>query len=72
VPAVHLGSLEGFETAVVAFTTDIPVFGDTWGKPYLLGPGSIHVAHTAEERIPKQQIMDAIQLYKRMIQQLIR
>jgi acetylornithine deacetylase len=72
VPAVHLGSLEGFETAVVAFTTDIPVFGNTWGKPYLLGPGSIHVAHTAEERIPKQQIMDAIQLYKRMIQQLIR
>jgi acetylornithine deacetylase len=48
------------------------VFGNTWGKPYLLGPGSIHVAHTAEERIPKQQIMDAIQLYKRMIQQLIR
>ncbi len=70
VPAVRLGSLEGFETTVVAFTTDIPVFGGSWGQPFLLGPGSIHVAHTAEERIPKQQITDAIQIYKRMARQL--
>jgi acetylornithine deacetylase len=69
-PAVHLGALDGFETTVVAFTTDIPWFGDAWGKPYLLGPGSIHVAHTAEERIPKREILEAIQIYKRMIQQL--
>ena len=40
-------SLPGFETTVVAFTTDIPAFGEAWGKPYLLGPGSIHVAHTS-------------------------
>lgn len=70
-PAVHLGSLPGFKTTVVAFTTDVPWFGDAWGKPYLLGPGSIHLAHTAEERIPKQQILDAIQIYKRMIPQLV-
>jgi len=69
-PAVHLGALDGFETTVVAYTTDIPWFGDAWGKPYLLGPGSIHVAHTSEERIPKRQIQEAIQIYKRMIQQL--
>ena len=69
-PAVLLGSLEGFETTVVAYTTDIPWFDGAWGKPYLLGPGSIHLAHTAEERIPKQEIMDAIQIYKRMIRQL--
>jgi acetylornithine deacetylase len=72
VPAVRLGSLDGFETTVVAFTTDIPAFEGAWGQPYLLGPGSIHVAHTAEERIPKQQILDAIQIYKRMVQQLAR
>jgi len=70
VPAVHLGSLPGFETTVVAFTTDIPVFGDSWGKPYLLGPGSIHVAHTDEERVPKNELMEAIQIYKRMVRQL--
>ncbi len=71
VPAVHLGALPGFETTVVAFTTDIPSFGESWGRPYLLGPGSIHVAHTSEERIPKREILEAIQIYKRMVKQLI-
>jgi acetylornithine deacetylase len=71
VPAVHLGSLPGLETTVVAFTTDIPAFGDRWGKPYLLGPGSIHVAHTSEERVPKSELVDAIQIYKRMVKQLM-
>jgi acetylornithine deacetylase len=70
VPAVLLGSLPGFETTVVAFTTDIPAFGDAWGKPYLLGPGTIHVAHTSEERILKSEIEEAIQIYKRMVKLL--
>ena len=70
VPAVRLGSLPGFETTVVAFTTDIPAFGDSWGQPFLIGPGSIHVAHTAEERIAKREILEAIQIYKRMVKQL--
>jgi acetylornithine deacetylase len=71
IPAVLLGSLPGFETTVVSFTTDIPALGESWGKPYLIGPGSIHVAHTTEERIPKAQILEAVQIYKRMIQQLL-
>ena len=70
-PAVLLGALDGYETTVVSFTTDIPWFGHAWGKPFLLGPGSIHLAHTAEERIPKQQILEAIQIYKRMVLQLM-
>jgi acetylornithine deacetylase len=70
IPAAHLGSLPGFETTVVAYTTDIPAFNGAWGQPYLLGPGSIHVAHTAEERIPKNQILEAVQIYKRMVRQL--
>jgi len=69
-PAAHLGSLPGFDTTIVSYTTDIPGFGGAWGKPYLIGPGSIHVAHTSEERIPKAQIIEAIQIYKRMVQQL--
>jgi acetylornithine deacetylase len=71
IPAVLLGSLPGFETTVVSFTTDIPALGESWGKPYLIGPGSIHVAHTTEERIPKAQILEAVQIYKRMVQQLL-
>ena len=70
VPAVRLGALPGIETTVVSFTTDIPAFGGAWGKPYLLGPGSIHVAHTSEERIPKKEIIEAVQIYKRMVKQL--
>jgi acetylornithine deacetylase len=71
IPAVRLGSLPGFETTVVSFTTDIPALGKAWGQPYLIGPGSIHVAHTVEERIPKAEILDAIQIYKRMVQQVL-
>jgi acetylornithine deacetylase len=71
IPALHLGSLPGFETTVVSYTTDIPALGESWGQPYLIGPGSIHVAHTTEERIPKAQILEAVQIYKRMVQQLL-
>jgi acetylornithine deacetylase len=70
-PALHLEAVEGFETTVVAYTTDIPNFAGAWGKPFLIGPGSIHVAHTAEERIPKKQLLDAVQIYMRMARQLI-
>lgn len=70
IPAVHLCGLEGFETDVVAYTTDIPAFNGSWGKPFLIGPGSIHVAHTAEERIPKKQLKEAVLLYKQLIERL--
>ena len=71
IPAVHLGSLEGFETTVVKYTTDIPAFGGAWGKPFLMGPGTIHVAHTGEERVPKSQLLDAVQIYRKMVRQLL-
>lgn len=71
IPALHLGSLDGFETAVMSYTTDIPAFNGAWGKPYLIGPGSIHVAHTSEERIPKNEITEAIQIYQQIVRRLI-
>jgi acetylornithine deacetylase len=70
IPAVHLGSLEGFETTVVAYTTDIPAFGDAWGKPFLIGPGSINVAHTSEERIPKDELSAAVGIYQQLVERL--
>ncbi len=63
IPALRLGTLSGFETTVVAYTSDIPAFAGSWGQPFLLGPGSIHVAHTLDERIPKREISEAIHLY---------
>jgi acetylornithine deacetylase len=71
IPAVRLGSIEGFETTVVSYTTDIPAFGGAWGKPFLFGPGSIHVAHTTEERIPKRQLVEAIKAYQRIARDLL-
>lgn len=71
IPAVHLGSLPGFETAVVAFATDIPAFNGTWGQPFLFGPGSIHVAHTDQERVPKRELADAVDIYKNMARRLL-
>jgi acetylornithine deacetylase len=65
-----LGSLPGFETDVVSFTTDIPAFGGSWGTPFLYGPGSILVAHTSEEHVAKQELVDAVQTYKRLIKTL--
>jgi acetylornithine deacetylase len=70
-PAVRLGSLEGLPTSVVAFTTDIPAFNGAWGAPFLIGPGSIHVAHTSEERIDKKELRDAVGIYSRMVRQLL-
>ncbi len=71
IPALRLGALEGFETTVVSYTTDIPAFDGAWGRPYLLGPGSIHVAHTLEERVEKSQLVEAVEIYQKMVRQLL-
>lgn len=71
IPALRLGSLEGFETDVMAYTTDIPAFNGAWGQPFLIGPGSIHVAHTDQERIAKAEILEAIQIYQNLVRRLI-
>lgn len=70
IPAVRLGSLKGMKTTVVAFTTDIPAFNNTWGTPFLIGPGSIHVAHTDAEFISKDQLLEAVNLYEQMYHRL--
>src|ERR1700687_4467722 len=59
---VRLRTFEGRPTMVPAFTTDIPALSN-WGQPLLLGPGSIHVAHTEGEYVEKKQLHDALELY---------
>lgn len=70
-PALQLTPFDGLPTTVVAFTTDIPTFDGAWGRPFLIGPGSIHVAHTAEERIAKKELLTAVEIYARMATQLL-
>jgi acetylornithine deacetylase len=69
IPAVRLRSFEGIPTMVAAFTTDIPALSN-WGQPLLLGPGSIHVAHTEGEYLEKKQLEDAVELYCRIAKKL--
>ena len=62
IPFLRLRTLDGLPTMVAAFTTDIPALTN-WGEPLLIGPGSIHVAHTEGEYIEKKQLSDAVDLY---------
>jgi acetylornithine deacetylase len=70
-PAMHFGAMDGFPTSVVAFTTDIPVLSPAWGEPFLFGPGSIHVAHTLEEKISKRELLAAVDTYAQMTVMLL-
>jgi acetylornithine deacetylase len=68
---VRMLSVEGFEREVVRFTTDIPYLS-SWGKPLLLGPGSILDAHTDGERVSKRELEEAVELYTRLALTLLR
>ena len=70
IPFVRLRAVEGLPTMVAKFTTDIPKLSN-WGEPLLLGPGSIHVAHTPGERLAKRELREAIDLYVRVAKQLL-
>lgn len=59
---VRMIAVDGFKQKTVRFTTDIPYLTN-WGKPLLLGPGSILVAHTKDEFVLKQDLREAVRLY---------
>jgi len=71
IPPIHFQSVDGMPTTVVSFTTDVPVFGRSWGEPLLLGPGSIHVAHTEDERISKRELSQAPGMYANVVKSLL-
>lgn len=66
---VFMEKLDGFETTIVSFTTDIPMLTN-WGRPLLFGPGSILDAHTAGEKISKRELAAAVDVYKQMVKRL--
>ena len=71
IPFMRLRTVDGIPTMVAKFTTDIPGLSN-WGEPVLLGPGSIHVAHTERERVAKRQLQDAVELYCAVAKKLTR
>jgi acetylornithine deacetylase len=70
VPPVRLGTIPGFDTAVFNFTTDVP-FLDRWGTPLLIGPGSINLAHTADEYVEIEELHRAVDLYVQLAKGLV-
>ena len=60
---IRFDPVDGFGSVPVAFTTDLPLLGN-WGKPYLLGPGSILDAHGLHEKVSKRELERAVRLYQ--------
>ena len=54
-PFMRMHTIDGLPTMVAAFTTDVPSLAN-WGTPLLVGPGSIHVAHTEGEFVEKTAV----------------
>ena len=67
---VRLRAIEGMPTMVAKFATDIPELTN-WGVPLLLGPGSIHVAHTPFEKLAKKELVESVDLYVKVARQLV-
>jgi len=61
-PFVRMRRVGDLPTMIAKFTTDIPAL-TAWGEPLLLGPGSIHVAHTPNEKIAKKELLECVDLY---------
>ena len=70
VPAVRMMPLAGFPTSVVAFATDVPNL-PRFGRPFLFGPGSIHVAHTDHEFVDVAELRGAVAVYERLAREAL-
>ena len=71
IPPQRFHTLPGFDTAPVAYTSDIPLL-DRWGTPLLFGPGSITVAHTPDEYVEVGELRGAVDAYVRMTRALLK
>ena len=70
-PFIRMRAVEGLPTMIAKFATDIPHL-TKWGEPLLLGPGSIHVAHTPHERLSKKELLESVELYVKVAKQLLK
>jgi acetylornithine deacetylase len=70
IDAIHMRSLQGFESEVVGYTTDAPML-TAWGERLMYGPGTIHVAHTDHEHVAVADLERAVEDYQRIARQLL-
>jgi acetylornithine deacetylase len=69
-PFVRMRKVGQLPTMIAKFTADIPKL-TAWGEPFLFGPGSIHVAHTPQEKIPKRELLEAVDHYVELATSLV-
>jgi acetylornithine deacetylase len=67
---VRMRRVGALPTMIAKFATDIPSL-TAWGEPFLLGPGSIHVAHTPNERVGKKELLECVELYVDLVRGLV-
>ena len=65
VPMVRMHTIPEIPASVFPFTTDVPLL-DRWGTPLLFGPGSILVAHTADEHVRIDELTASVESYARL------
>jgi acetylornithine deacetylase len=70
IPFMRFRTVDSLPTMIAAFTTDIPALSN-WGKPLLIGPGSIHVAHTEGEYLEKKEQHRAVDRYCEIVKNLL-
>jgi len=70
IPAQRFHLVPGFDTAPMAYTSDIPLLS-RWGTPLLFGPGSIHVAHTPDEFIDVNELRASVESYEKIARYLL-
>lgn len=69
-PAVRMHTVPGFETEVFSYFSDVP-FLSNWGTPLLIGPGTIHVAHTDHEQLSLDELNRAVDTYEKLAEMLL-
>lgn len=59
--------VEGFDTIIASYATDIPKLDHKGFKRYLYGPGSILVAHGDNEFVTAKSLLKAVDDYKKLV-----
>jgi len=66
---LDLSHRSGYKTTILPFGTDAPYL-KSFGRRYLLGPGSPEDAHTDRECVHKRALAEAVDLYRRLVREL--
>jgi len=70
IPAYKGTAPAGWKTTTVSFASDLP-FLAPWGRCFQMGPGSIRLAHTDDESIGKEELLEGVELYVRLAKDLM-